>query len=125
MRSRYRVYCSEAVHFVTSTIIEWIPVFVSQTYIKIMTDSIKFCQENKRLHLYAYVIPDNHFHFLCSAPQLSRVMQSLKRHAGAMLIHQLEADPRSGCCICLRFIKNSTRKSADIKFGRRDFISGR
>lgn len=37
-------------------------VFTGIPYFEIILDSLKFCFENKGLHLYAYVIMPNHAH---------------------------------------------------------------
>ena len=42
MKSRYKVYNQEGIHFVTSTIIEWIPVFTSKKYCDVVIESLKF-----------------------------------------------------------------------------------
>ena len=67
MRSRYRVVDTESVYFVTSTIVEWLPVFTSAPYFEIITNSLANCRQHKRLRLYAYVILDNHIHLIGGA----------------------------------------------------------
>ena len=92
MRSSYKIYDNQGIYFITSTIIEWIPIFTSKKYFEILTSSMIYCQENKDLEIYAYVILDNHFHMICHGPELSRTIQSLKRHTAKLIVTQLKED---------------------------------
>ena len=68
MRDRYTICEQDGVHFFTSTINKWLPVFTSKTYFDIIIESLQFCIDNKAFQLYAYVIMDNHFHIIASSP---------------------------------------------------------
>lgn len=78
MRSRYKIIDEQGVYFTTSTIVEWIPVFTRANYFQIIIDSLSFCRQNKGLHVFAYVIMDNHLHLIVSAHGLSQVLQDFK-----------------------------------------------
>lgn len=78
MRSSYKILNKEGVFFITSTIVDWLPVFTNENYFKILTDSFTFCQKNKSLKIYAYVILDNHFHMITSCEVLSNTIALLK-----------------------------------------------
>jgi len=67
MRDRYKIYEQDSIHFFTSTINEWLPIFTSKVYFNIVIDSLDFCIDEKALQLYAYVILDNHFHIIASS----------------------------------------------------------
>ena len=67
MRDRYKILEENGIYFVTSTIIEWIPIFTQKVYFDIVIETLKFCKKNKGLQLYAYVIMDNHFHLIVSS----------------------------------------------------------
>ena len=90
MRSRYKFIEKEGIYFLTSTIVEWLPVFTEQIYFDIIIDSLKFCQKQKDLSLYAYVILDNHFHLIASAPELSATIASLKKFTARQIIDTLK-----------------------------------
>jgi putative transposase len=79
MRSRYTVRNPERAHFVTSTIVDWLPVFQTPACCDILVGSLEFCQREKGLRLYAWVILDNHFHAVVSSEQLPRVMADLEQ----------------------------------------------
>ena len=78
MRSRYRIVENQAPVFLTSTIVEWLPVFTTAAYCEILCKSLVYYRANKGLKLYTYVIMDNHFHLIASAPDLSGTIRDLK-----------------------------------------------
>jgi hypothetical protein len=44
MRSRYTVRESEQAHFITSTIVDWLPVFQTAACCDILAGSLEFCR---------------------------------------------------------------------------------
>lgn len=59
---RYRIQRDAAVYFVTYSVVEWLPVFVSEAACRIITDSLNYCHEHKCLRINAYVIMPTHMH---------------------------------------------------------------
>ena len=111
MRSDYKIY-DDGIYFITSSIVEWLPIFTSKPYFDILISSIRFCQTKKNLSVYAYVILDNHFHMICQAPKLDAVMQSLKRHAARAIIARLEADGKRSLLHLLRISKKRHKRES-------------
>ncbi len=105
MRSRYKITATDGIYFVTSTIVEWIPIFTSRVYFEIVIDSLKFCRQSKGLLLYAYVILDNHFHLVVSGEKLSATMRSLKGFISHKIIEQLQQDKKKWLLNQLAFYK--------------------
>lgn len=101
MRSRYRVHEPERAHFVTSTIAGWLPVFTSPACCEILAGSFAYCREHKGLRLHGWVIMENHFHAIVSAPDLSVVLADLKKFTARRLVEQL---PREGRDWLLRLL---------------------
>src|SRR5688572_12874152 len=59
---RYRIGPDAAVYFVTYSVVEWLPVFISQAACRIVTESLTYCHANKNLGVNAYVIMPTHLH---------------------------------------------------------------
>jgi len=95
MRSRYKVIDKEGIYFVTSSTLDWIPIFNEENYIEILIEAFKFYQKTKKLKVYSYVILDNHFHLIVSAPDLSNVMRSLKRYTASKIIAELKQQAKT------------------------------
>ncbi len=56
MRSTYKVRESELSYFVTSTIVNWIPVFNIQQNVDILIEALIYSQKNKGLKIYKYML---------------------------------------------------------------------
>lgn len=105
MRSRYKITKEDGIYFITSTIIEWIPVFTSKEYFEIIISALKYCRAYKGLKLYAYVILDNHFHLVVSGPNLSNIIQSLKRHTSKQIVRLLQTQKKEWLLNQLAYFK--------------------
>ena len=111
MRSRYTIVESEGIYFLTSTIVEWIPVFVGKAPCQILIDALDFCRKNKGLRIYAYVIMENHFHLVAEAPDLSAVLQSFKRHTARSLVAWAESTDRTWLLNQFAYFKKGFKES--------------
>jgi putative transposase len=94
MRSRYKIVDEDNYYFISSSIVNWIPVFTSAKYFNILVDSMKFCQKNRSLKIYNYVIMDNHFHMIVKSEHLSSVISSLKRFTALELVKAAQKDEK-------------------------------
>ena len=59
---RYQIRPDDAVYYVTFSVVQWLPVFVSEAACRIITDSLKFCHQQKGLRTSAFVIMPTHLH---------------------------------------------------------------
>lgn len=93
---RYNIYDQNCAHFVTSTVVHWIPVFCREDYFAVLVDSLKHCIDHRGLRVYAYVLMPNHFHLICSQADgdLSGVMRDFKRFTSRQISGMLERDGR-------------------------------
>ena len=94
MRSRYAVREEHHAHFVTSTIVEWLPVFITSACCDLIVEAFDYCRKHKGLKLYGWVIMPNHFHAVVQSAALSRVMADLKKFTARSLIEQLQIERR-------------------------------
>jgi len=94
MRSRYKIYAPDHAHFVTGTVVNWLPVFTNAARCDILVESFAYCREHKGLRIYGWVVMDNHFHAVLHAPDLSRVLTDLKHYTTTKIVEQLKAE---GC----------------------------
>ena len=96
MTRAYRILPQEGtLHFVTTTIIDWIPLFLSWHTCDIIIDALRYCRREKGLRIHAYVIMSNHLHLILStvgARSLSDVMRDFKRYTSRKITEQLEQE---------------------------------
>jgi putative transposase len=109
MRSRYRVHHPDRAHFVTCTIVEWLPVFTSAACCDILVSSFEYCRQHKMLKIYAWVILDNHFHAILAAPDLSAVLRDLKSFTAAQILEQLARENREWLLNQLRYYRGANK----------------
>ena len=55
MSTGYKIVDQEALHYATFQVVNWVDLFTPQVYRDIVIDSLKFCQANKGLEIYAFV----------------------------------------------------------------------
>ena len=89
-RSRYKIYEPSAIHFLTSTIINWIPVFTRQETTQIIFDSFSYLEKECNVKLYGYVILENHLHWIAQANNLPKEIHRFKSYTAKMLIRYFE-----------------------------------
>ncbi len=64
MGLKYRIRNQSDLYFVTFTAINWVDIFIRESYRQIFIDSVKYCQQNKGLVVGAYVIMTSHVHMI-------------------------------------------------------------
>jgi REP element-mobilizing transposase RayT len=89
-RSRYKIFEASQPHFLTNTIINWIPVFTRPDTAQIILDSLDFLQKQNRIQLYGYVILENHMHWIAEAADLPHEIHSFKSYTAKMLVRYFE-----------------------------------
>ena len=62
MSTGYKIGKDDSAYYLTFQVIGWVDLFTRQVYRDIVVESIKFCQANKGINLFAYVIMSNHVH---------------------------------------------------------------
>lgn len=84
----YKIRNQSAVHFITFAVVEWVDVFTRKQYRDILLDSLKFCQAEKGLKLYAWCIMSNHIHLILAAnnSNLSDLLRDFKKFTAKQLI---------------------------------------
>ncbi len=59
---RYRIADDVGIDYVTMSVVDWLPVFVSEQTCRVLAESLNFCHAHKGLRINAYVIMTTHFH---------------------------------------------------------------
>src|SRR5262245_29607679 len=113
MRSRYRVNEKQYAHFVTATIVEWLPVFTTAACCEIVVRSLIHCREEKGLLIHAWVILDNHFHAILSGPALAETIRDLKRFTARELLAQIRIEKREWLLNQLKFYRAAHKIASD------------
>jgi REP element-mobilizing transposase RayT len=89
-RSRYRFGEPKRPHFLTCTIVGWLPVFTRPESVQIVLDSWKFLHEHERMSIMGYVILENHLHVIAVSNDLSKEMGDFKSYTARKIIDLLK-----------------------------------
>ncbi len=123
----YKIRNQNEIHFITFAVVMWIDVFSRQHYRDIVVDSLRYCQKNKGLLLYAWVIMSNHVHFIISAQQgtkLSNILRDFKKHTSVQILRAVQNNPRESRRVWMmeKFKDAGTHNSRNenLQFWRQD-----
>src|SRR5208283_6108947 len=89
-RTRYKIYNHQQPHFLTMTVVAWVPLFANPEIVSIIIKSLRFIQRERGLTLYAYVIMEHHLHMIASAPELAKTLKEFKSFTARKIIDYLE-----------------------------------
>ncbi len=93
MSNAYKFHNPIGLYYITSTVVGWIDVFTRNEYRAILLDSFKYCQENKGLELFAWVLMTNHFHIIARAKEgykLQDTMRDLKKITSRRIVEAIK-----------------------------------
>lgn len=89
-RTRYVITEPDQPHFLTCTIVGWLPIFTRPETVQVVLDSWCFLQEKQRLVLYGFVILENHLHLIASAQDLAKEIGDFKSFSARQIIDYLK-----------------------------------
>ena len=106
-RTRYKIHDTAYPHFLTCTIVDWLPVFTRPEAVQVIIDSWNYLQSNQRMTLFAYVVLENHLHFIASSDQLAKEVGDFKSYTARKLIDLLKSANAQTMLKQLAFRKHS------------------
>jgi REP element-mobilizing transposase RayT len=95
---RYLITDQNGLYFITCTVVHWVDVFTRPEYKLEIVKSLKFCQENKGLIIYAWCLMTNHVHLICSAREghrISDIIRDFKKFTAKSLLSLVEGEGES------------------------------
>jgi putative transposase len=121
---RRRILDPFGLHFLTLTIVGWIDLFSNPSYKNIIIQNLRFCQEQKGLIVYAYVIMSNHLHLIVRVKEsnqqgLGDVIRDFKKFTAKSIwktIHDYPESRRDWLSFVLKYYGkyHSTNKGFQI-----------
>ena len=92
----YKIRDQQAIYFITFAVVNWVDIFTRKDYKDIVLDSLRYCQKEKGLIIYGWVIMNTHVHFIFSAKQgfeLSNILRDFKKYTSDKVIKAIEQNP--------------------------------
>ena len=114
-RSRYKITQPQQAHFVTLTVLHWIPVFTRPDTVNILLDSLRFLSK-EGLHVYAWVVLENHCHFVLQSQALDHDIARFKSWTAKSLIQYFAAHNVRQILDQLAFYKKAHKNDRAYQF---------
>ena len=90
-RSRYKIFQGDTTpYFVTATVVNWLPLFSNPHIAQIVINSLSFLQAHDRLTLMAYVIMENHVHWIAASDDLPKEVGDFKSFTARRIVDRLQ-----------------------------------
>ncbi len=114
-RSRYKIIYPDQPHFVTLTVLHWIPVFTRPETVDILLDALRYlCQDG--LNVYGYVILENHCHLVVQSNNLARDIARYKSYTAKQMIQYLSEHNVKQILEQLEFYKKAHKHDRAYQF---------
>jgi len=110
----------KAIYYVTLTVVGWIDIFTRKEYVYEIINNLIYCQKNKGLEIYAYVIMSNHLHLIMrtNIGTLGELLRDFKSFTAKQIIKMVEdnqQESRQEWLICM-FKYFGKRQHQDYQF---------
>ena len=119
MSRNYKFKNPEGVYFVSFAVVEWIDVFTRNEYKDILLDSLRYCQQEKGMEIYAWCVMTNHVHLIFSSiknekPEL--ILGSFNRFTSNAIVAAIKENPlESQKGMATEAIEEAAEKSSNVK----------
>jgi REP element-mobilizing transposase RayT len=115
-RSHYVITDPAAPHFLTCTVMEWLPVFTRPDTVQIVLNSWLYLREHEGMRLYGYVILENHLHFVAHSERLDLCVRHFKSFTARRIIDHLAAHSEEHLLARLRSAKQAHKTDREFQF---------
>ena len=114
-------------YFTTTTVVDWLDVFNRPRYKHIIVESLAYCQANKGLDIYAWVLMTNHLHMIVGtngAASIGDVLRDFKKFTSKGIVKALQENEQESRQEWLlnrfRFRAANDKKITNFKFWQDD-----
>lgn len=96
MSVKYKFRDQEKLYFVSFSVVYWIDVFIRNEYKDILLDSLRFCQKEKGLEVYAWCIMSSHVHLIIGThgAKMQDIMRDFKSHTSREIKRAIKENGR-------------------------------
>ena len=95
MSRKYKIRDQEKLHFVSFATVNWIDIFVRPEYAEILLDSLRYCQKEKGLEIYAWCIMPSHVHLIIGTrgEPMQNILRDFKSNTSRKLREDIQNHP--------------------------------
>ncbi|MBT1700690.1 transposase [Fulvivirgaceae bacterium PWU4] len=128
MSEKYKVRDQDSPYFITFAVVEWVDVFTRQLYRDILLDSLRYCQKEKGLVVYAWCLMSNHIHMIVGRSaenKIEEIIRDFKKFTSVHICRAIEQNEResrrSWMLDIFRREANDSRKHEKYKFWQNEY----
>ena len=112
MSTGYQIADQEGAYYLTLQVVGWVDVFTRQIYRDIIIENLRYCQQNKGLTIFSYVIMSNHIHMLVQSQHanLSATIRDFKSYTSKLIIETIESGNESRREWMLKQFENAAKE---------------
>ena len=114
-RSRYRIGDPRAPHFLTCTVLNWMPLFTRPQTVNIILDALRHRQAQNNWQVYGYVILENHMHLIVQTENLAEELPRFKSYTARTLIDYLQESHAEHLLQQLAFFRKQHKADRDYQ----------
>ncbi len=117
-RGQKRNLKSDKAYFITMTVVGWIDVFTRKNHRDEIINALKYCQREKGLIIYAYVIMSNHIHMVVDSQglfSLKDIIRDFKKFTSKSILRQIQSEPESRREWFIQLFKDAAEESKKHK----------
>ena len=95
MSEKYKIRDQNKLYFVTFAVVGWIDVFTRREYRDLVIESLKYCQKEKGLEIYAWCIMSNHIHLIVGREgelKIEEIIRDFKKFTSVHIARAIEAN---------------------------------
>lgn len=109
---------SDKAYYITMTVVGWLDVFTRKNHRDVLIESLKYCQKEKGLIIYAYVIMSNHIHMIVQTNephQIKDTIRDFKKFTSKKILFQIQNEPESRREWMLKIFEDEAEQSKKHK----------
>lgn len=95
---RYFITDQNAIYFVTFTVVDWLDVFIRESYRHQIVSDLNYCISHKGLEVYSWCLMTSHLHLIIRAQEgyrVSDIIRDLKKHSSKAIVEKIRTEPES------------------------------
>jgi len=121
-RTRYKIFEAEYPYFITSNVVDGYPLFSKPLAAEIILKGLAFLQDKRKTTLCAYVIMENHIHFIAQSLELQKHLRALKSWTAREIINQFTKEGHTHQLAKLKQAKRLSHIDSDYQVWEEGFF---
>ena len=96
MGRAFKFHNPHGVYFISTSVINWISIFVREKYFESLITNLDYCRKNKGMEIYAYCIMPNHFHLIFRSREVpaSSLIRDFKTYTSKQLFTMISENKK-------------------------------